>query len=219
MCWIHKYNVLSTTDDLFLYVQIGPMNGVLLDLQKCPSSYLIWPRHFFASLSREEGSKSSLRSLSAVKVKFDWSTCGKSSLLLIWYVIALAVSAQFHEKEIPENKENRLPKTLVNISRAYNILYLFLTSRSRTWKFLLVRDVEHAQWPQAFSGKWSLIDSIAPRSIQTAIGLSRIMDCQPGKQQSNSFRYQVSGLKTFLYDEESIAWFECDKMNRKIFEE
>ena len=45
------------------------------------------------------------------------------------------------------------------------------------------------------------------------------MDCQPGKQQSNSFRYQVSELKTFLYDEESIAWFECDKMNRKIFEE
>ena len=45
------------------------------------------------------------------------------------------------------------------------------------------------------------------------------MDCQPGKQQSNSFRYQVSGLKNFLYDEESIAWSECDKMNRKIFEE
>ena len=31
------------------------------------------------------------------------------------------------------------------------------------------------------------------------------MDCQPEKQQSNSFRYQVSGLKNFLYDEESIA--------------
>ena len=45
------------------------------------------------------------------------------------------------------------------------------------------------------------------------------MDYQPGKQQSNSFRYQVSELKTFLYDEESIAWFECDKMNRKIFDE
>ena len=45
------------------------------------------------------------------------------------------------------------------------------------------------------------------------------MDCQPGKQQSNSFRHQVSGLKNFWYDEESIAWFECDKMNRKIFEE
>ena len=98
------------------------MNGVLLDPQKCPSSYLIWPRHFVALLSREEGSKSSLRSLSAVKVKFDWSTCRKSSLLLIWYVLALAVSAQFHDKEIPENKENRLPKTLLNISRAYNIL-------------------------------------------------------------------------------------------------
>ena len=86
-------------------VQIGSMNSVLLDPQKCPSSYLIWPRHFVALLSREEGSKSSLRSLSAVKVKFDWSTCRKSSLLLIWYVLALAVSAQFHDKEIPENKE------------------------------------------------------------------------------------------------------------------
>lgn len=103
-------------------VQIGPVNGVLLDLQKYPSSYLIWPRHFVASLSREEGSKSSLRSLSAVKVKFDWSTCGESSLLLILYAIASAVSAQFHDKEIPENKENRLPKTLLHISRAYNIL-------------------------------------------------------------------------------------------------
>ena len=116
------------------------MNGVLLDLQKCPSPYLIWSRHFVASLSREEDSKSSLHSLSAVKVKFDWSTCGKSSLLLIWYAIALAVSAQFHEKEIPENKENRLPKTLLNISRACNILYLFLTCRSysKTYHSVLI---------------------------------------------------------------------------------
>ena len=61
-----------------------------------------------------------------MKVKFD----GKSSLLLIWYVIELAVSTQFHEKEITENTENKLPKTLLNISREYIILYLFLTCRS-----------------------------------------------------------------------------------------
>lgn len=45
------------------------------------------------------------------------------------------------------------------------------------------------------------------------------MDCQPAKKSTKQFKLSSQWVEKFLYDEESIAWFESDKMNRKIFEE